>query len=99
MSASTGRAMAFCAPSGTHRATIHRYDNDALPTSHQVMHRNFRFGVSCGAVAGMKPGDFTDIARLIEDQGFDVMLVPDHYAPVLSPLPALMAAAQATTHL
>ncbi|MGH2469308.1 MAG: TIGR03621 family F420-dependent LLM class oxidoreductase [Chloroflexota bacterium] len=64
------------------------------------MPRPFRFGVNSGAgVEHMQPGDWADFARLLEDLGIDVMLIPDHYSPVLSPVVAAMAAAQATTTL
>jgi probable F420-dependent oxidoreductase len=62
--------------------------------------RSFRFGINSGAgVDVMRPGDWADRARLLEDLGFDVMLIPDHYSPVLSPMPAAMAAAAVTTRL
>ncbi|MBV8083848.1 MAG: TIGR03621 family F420-dependent LLM class oxidoreductase [Chloroflexi bacterium] len=64
------------------------------------MPRPFRFGVNSGAgVTDMRPGDWAENARLLEDLGYDVMLIPDHYSPVLSPLPAAMAAAMATMTL
>ena len=64
------------------------------------MARPFRFAVQSGLGAGgLKPRDWAEYARLLEDWGFSVMLIPDHFMPVLSPLPAAMAAAQATTTL
>ena len=45
------------------------------------------------------PGVWADNARMVEDLGFSVLLVPDHFMPMLSPMPALMAAAAATTRL
>src|SRR5262245_209655 len=36
---------------------------------------------------------------MVEALGFSVLLAPDHFLPMLSPLPALMAAAAVTTRL
>jgi len=40
-----------------------------------------------------------DVARRAEDLGYDVLLVTDHMGAQLAPIPALMAAADATTNL
>lgn len=40
-----------------------------------------------------------DVARRAEDLGYDVLLVTDHMGKQLAPIPALMAAADATTRL
>lgn len=40
-----------------------------------------------------------DVARRAEDLGYDVLLVTDHMGSQLAPIPALMAAADATTRL
>jgi len=40
-----------------------------------------------------------DVARRAEDLGYDVLLVTDHMRTQLAPIPALMAAADATTRL
>jgi len=40
-----------------------------------------------------------DVARRAEDLGYDVLLVTDHMGTQLAPIPALMAAADATTNL
>ena len=61
------------------------------------MPRPFRFAVTARfAGSGTK---WRDVARRAEDLGYDVMLVTDHMGPQLAPIPALMAAADATTRL
>ena len=61
------------------------------------MPRPFRFAVTARfARTGTK---WRDVARRAEDLGYDVMLVTDHMGPQLAPIPALMAAADATTRL
>lgn len=57
----------------------------------------FRFGVQTS-----KPMDgkaWAEKARRIEDLGFSTLFIPDHFDNQLAPLPALMAAACATTRL
>ncbi len=59
--------------------------------------RPFRFGLS---LAGFDHGhDWGETARRIEDLGYSTMLVPDHLGDQLAPLPAIAAAAAATTRL
>lgn len=59
--------------------------------------RPFRFGL---ALAGFDHGhDWPETARRIEDLGYATMLVPDHLGDQLAPLPAVAAAAAATTTL
>ncbi len=59
--------------------------------------RRFRFGLS---LAGFDHGnDWPETARRIEDLGYSTMLVPDHLGDQLAPLPAITAAAAATTRL
>lgn len=57
----------------------------------------FRFGVM--ASAARSPEDWVRTARRAEELGYDVLLVPDHLGSQLSPIPALTAAAVATTRL
>ncbi len=38
-------------------------------------------------------------ARRVEDLGFSTLFLPDHFTPQLAPIPAMMAAADATTEL
>ena len=59
--------------------------------------RPFRFGIQLHtAVAGE---EWADLARRVEDLGFDTLLLPDHFGDQLAPVPAMMAAAAATTTL
>ena len=57
----------------------------------------FRFGVQLtGPAAGTS---WADTARRAEDLGYSTLLMPDHFNDQLAPVPALMAAADATTVL
>ena len=59
--------------------------------------REFRFGVTAGvAPAGVSWADF---ARQAEDLGYSTLFLPDHFGDQLAPMPAMMAAADATTEL
>src|SRR5437763_321838 len=51
------------------------------------MPRPFRFGV---LNTGNTLEDWNDFARKAEDLGFSTLIVQDHFAPQLAPLPALM---------
>jgi probable F420-dependent oxidoreductase len=55
--------------------------------------RKFRFGVSG---RGNTLGEWKDFARKAEDLGYATLVLPDHFSQQLAPLPALVAAAQAT---
>jgi probable F420-dependent oxidoreductase len=57
----------------------------------------FRFGVNV-RTAGSH-AEWADKARKVEALGYAVLLVPDHLAELLAPVPALAAAAAATTRL
>jgi probable F420-dependent oxidoreductase len=59
--------------------------------------RPFRFGVNA-RTAGSR-SEWRDKARKVEDLGYFSLTVPDHLAEMLSPLPALASAAEATQHL
>ena len=59
--------------------------------------RPFRFGVT--ARWPRSGAHWRDVARRAEDLGYDVFLVTDHMGKQLAPIPALMAAADATTRL
>jgi probable F420-dependent oxidoreductase len=61
-----------------------------------MTHRKFRFGVSG---RGETLAQWKDFARKAEDLGYDSLDLPDHFARQLAPLPALVAAAQVTTHI
>jgi probable F420-dependent oxidoreductase len=59
--------------------------------------RPFRFGVS---VHGSKSRtEWRDLARQAEALGYSTVLLPDHLGDQLSPIPALVAAADATSRL
>lgn len=58
--------------------------------------RKFRFGVSG---RGDTAAQWRDFARKAEDLGYSSLDLPDHFMRQFSPLPALAAAAQVTTHL
>jgi probable F420-dependent oxidoreductase len=59
--------------------------------------RRFRFGVQLhGATSGE---DWAAKARRVEELGYSTLFVPDHFGEQLAPVPALMAAADATTTL
>ena len=57
----------------------------------------FRFGVNLWHAASRAA--WIDKARKLEALGYAVLSVPDHLADFLAPLPALVSAAEATTHL
>ena len=59
--------------------------------------RPFRFGIQC---RGPADGEgWRDLARRVEDLGWSSLTIADHFDDALAPLPALMAAADATTTL
>jgi probable F420-dependent oxidoreductase len=59
--------------------------------------RPFRFGVQAAAAADASA--WVDQARQAEDLGYDILTMPDHFGGQLAPVPALMAAADATSTL
>ena len=59
--------------------------------------RRFRFGVQASTAA--TAADWAALARRIEDLGYSSLCMPDHFGDQLAPIPALMAAADATTEL
>ena len=59
--------------------------------------RRFRFAAQL-STAPDRPA-WADQARKAEDLGFSTLLMPDHFGDQLAPVPALMAAADATTTL
>lgn len=59
--------------------------------------RRFRFGAQLtGAIADMS---WAETARHVEALGYDTLHLPDHFGDQLAPIPAMMAAAAATTEL
>ena len=66
-------------------------------TSTSAHPRRFRFGIQ---LSGAPSGEaWADLARKAEDLGYDTLFMPDHFGDQLGPVPALMAAADATTEL
>jgi probable F420-dependent oxidoreductase len=57
----------------------------------------FRFGVNL-AHAGSR-SEWREMARKVEALGYDTLTVPDHLTDLLSPMPALVSAAEATQRL
>ena len=63
----------------------------------QFPHRGFRFGVQVSKETTAK--GWAELARRTEAAGYEVLTMPDHFTDQLAPIPALMAAASATTTL
>ncbi|CAN5737981.1 LLM class F420-dependent oxidoreductase [soil metagenome] len=59
--------------------------------------RPFRFGVQASGAADRR--GWAELARRVEDLGYSVLTMADHLDDQLAPVPALMAAADATTDL
>ncbi len=59
--------------------------------------RPFRFGVTAPTPSGGT--DWVERARRVEQLGYSILVVPDHFRDHLAPVPALTAAALATTRL
>jgi len=59
--------------------------------------RPFRFGVQADNAATR--AEWVDLARRAEANGYSCLTMPDHFGDQLAPVPALMAAADATTTL
>jgi len=59
--------------------------------------RRFRFGVQASTAAS--GDDWRALARRVEDLGYSTLFMPDHFGDQLAPVPALMAAADATSEL
>jgi probable F420-dependent oxidoreductase len=59
--------------------------------------RTFRFGIQLSTASSAD--DWSEKARRAEDLGYSTFLMPDHFGDQFAPVPALMAAADATTTL
>ncbi len=59
--------------------------------------RRFRFGIQLSNASS--GADWAALAKQAEDLGYDTLFMPDHFGDQLAPVPALMAAADATTEL
>ncbi|MGH9247191.1 MAG: TIGR03621 family F420-dependent LLM class oxidoreductase [Acidimicrobiales bacterium] len=61
--------------------------------------RRFRFGVHTGGQQAATPDAWAALARRAEELDYDSLFLPDHFGDQLAPVPAMMAAAAATTDL
>jgi probable F420-dependent oxidoreductase len=59
--------------------------------------RPFRFGVQLASARSA--AEWAELARKAEDLGYSTLFMPDHFEDALAPVPALMAAADATRDL
>jgi probable F420-dependent oxidoreductase len=59
----------------------------------------FRFAAQLSRAPEMTARAWADQARKAEDLGYSALLMPDHFGDQLAPIPALVAAADATTTL
>ena len=57
--------------------------------------RRFRFGIQLSTASSGT--EWAEAARQAEDLGYSTLFMPDHFGDQLAPVPALMAAADATT--
>jgi probable F420-dependent oxidoreductase len=62
-----------------------------------IPHRPFRFGVQASTAAD--GASWVALARKVESLGYSTLTMPDHFGDQLAPVPALMAAAAATSTL
>ncbi len=68
-----------------------------MTSSPQFPIKPFRFGIQASSQPDR--ASWIDLAKRTEANGFDVLTMPDHFSDQLAPVPALMAAADATTSL
>ncbi len=61
--------------------------------------RPFRFAVQLSSAPGPTGAAWAEQARKAEDLGYSALLMPDHFGEQLAPIPAIAAAAAATTTL
>jgi probable F420-dependent oxidoreductase len=61
------------------------------------VHQPFRFGVQ--AARATSADEWIELAQRVERLGYSTLTMPDHFSDQLAPVPALMAAAMATTTL
>src|SRR5438094_7270441 len=59
--------------------------------------KKFRFGAQIASARSRE--EWVAKARKVEDLGFSTLFMPDHFGDQLAPIPALMAAADATTDI
>ena len=68
-----------------------------MASSRQFPIKPFRFGIQ--ATSQPDRASWVGLAKRAEANGFDVLTMPDHFGDQLAPVPALMAAADATESL
>ena len=68
-----------------------------MASSRQFPIKPFRFGIQ--AASQPDRASWVGLAKRAEANGFDVLTMPDHFGDQLAPVPALMAAADATESL
>ena len=61
--------------------------------------RKFRFAVQLSKAPEGTARSWADQAKKAEDLGYSTLLMPDHFGDQLAPVPALVAAADATSSL
>src|SRR5260370_39389668 len=61
--------------------------------------RKFRFAAQLSKAPDGTARSWAEQAKKAEDLGYSTLLMPDHFGDQLAPVPALMAAADATAHL
>src|ERR1700674_4357736 len=61
--------------------------------------RKFRFAAQLSKAPDGTAASWAEQARKAEDIGYSTLLMPDHFGDQLAPVPALMAAAAATSEL
>src|ERR1700726_704082 len=61
--------------------------------------RTFRFAAQLSRAPDNTARSWAEQARKAEDLGYSTLLMPDHFGDQLAPVPALMAAADATSTL
>ena len=68
-----------------------------MSSSRQIPIRPFRFGIQASSTPTGK--EWVELARKTESLGYGALTMPDHFTDQLAPLPALTAAAMATSTL
>ena len=68
-----------------------------MSSSRQFPIRPFRFGIQASSTPTGK--EWVELARKTESLGYGALTMPDHFTDQLAPLPALTAAAMATSTL
>lgn len=61
--------------------------------------RRFRFAAQLSKPPEGTARSWSELARKVEELGYSTLLMPDHFGEQLAPVPAMMAAADATDHL